>query len=340
MKLKIWATIVAAVLATSCGGSGSNPTANATPAGNPHSKLATSPIARGYHHMHTTASGVLLFSGETAPPRGGGYLLGDMWVYQRSSGWTTRKGNGQKDGLTVYDADSSRLVIFVDSQAKFEAVSETWLYDPKTDQWQQRDLGKRPDSLGFSAQGAYDAKARRIVVYGSNGETWSYDVATNGWKNMQPAATPTARDYPAMEYDPESGRIISFGGGLSETGTDETWAYDLAANSWTNLNPATHPPARQHGTMVYDPVGRRFILFGGETWQVKHPLGDTWAYDPKKNSWTNLSPTSSPSPRARQAMAYDSEAGSIVMFGGGADPFHFLNDTWTYDPAKNTWTLE
>ncbi len=339
-RLNIGAAITAAVLAASCGSSSSTPVAIASPTPSPTTHLAISPLARGYHHMLATPFGVLLFSGETAPPRGGGYLLGDVWIYHHNTGWTSARSNGQKDGTTAYDPESARMVAFVDSQDKFEPVAETWLYDPKTDLWQQQARGTRPDPLGNSVTAAYDVKAGRVVIYGANGETWSYDVKTNAWRNMRPATSPDAHDYPAMDYDPESGRIIFFGGGLADVGTDQTWAYDYAANRWTKLNPSTHPPARQHGTMVYDPRGHRFILFGGETYQIRHSLNDTWAYDPRQNTWTNLSPANSPSPRARQAMAYDAETGTIVMFGGGSNPFHFLADTWTYDPAKNTWALQ
>ncbi len=37
-------------------------------------------------------------------------------------------------------------------------------------------------------------------------------------------------------------------------------------------------------------------------------------------------------------MAFDEAIGRIVLFGGGADRNHFLNDTWLFDPSSNTWS--
>ncbi len=52
-------------------------------------------------------------------------------------------------------------------------------------------------------------------------------------------------------------------------------------------------------------------------------------------SWTQLSPSSSPSARAYPAMSYDPVSKKVVMFGGfGLSGY--LNDTWTFDGT--TWT--
>ena len=42
-----------------------------------------------------------------------------------------------------------------------------------------------------------------------------------------------------MAYDPTSGRLIMFGGSAGDGGRlDDTWAYDPAANAWTELKPS------------------------------------------------------------------------------------------------------
>ncbi|NIV12839.1 MAG: hypothetical protein GWN62_16630, partial [Aliifodinibius sp.] len=38
------------------------------------------------------------------------------------------------------------------------------------------------------------------------------------------------------------------------------------------------------------------------------------------------------------AMAYDSNADKIVLFGGSDVNGDEINDTWIYDPQTNTWT--
>lgn len=46
-------------------------------------------------------------------------------------------------------------------------------------------------------------------------------------------------------YDSESDRAIIFGGSIKnlEVGYNDTWSYDYNTNTWTNMSPATNPPA-------------------------------------------------------------------------------------------------
>jgi N-acetylneuraminic acid mutarotase len=68
--------------------------------------------------------------------------------------------------------------------------------------------------------------------------------------------------------------------------------------------------------MVWDPLRERMIVFGGQD-DTGALLGDTWAYDPVGNSWTNLHPANPPSARWGQAMVYDSVTQLVIMAGGG-----------------------
>jgi N-acetylneuraminic acid mutarotase len=157
-------------------------------------------------------------------------------------------------------------------------------------------------------------------------------------------------------YDPSSGRLIMFGGseaadpfGLKYPPVNTTWAYDPAANSWTELKPSgTVPPPLSGPSMAYDPATKRLIMFGGCDGVASEMYGGwlypatsgTWAYDPATNTWTELKPSGKvPPPRSVAPMAYDPATGRMIMFGGMGDtPPFLLNDTWAYDPAANTWT--
>ena len=89
--------------------------------------------------------------------------------------------------------------------------------------------------------------------------------------------------------------------------------------------------------MVNDPTSGRLIMFGGAVDTPdgrREPIGDTWAYDPSANTWTELGPSGPPPAREAPAMAYDPATRRVIMFGGGDSG---LNDTWAYDPAANTW---
>src|SRR5439155_478261 len=88
---------------------------------------------------------------------------------------------------------------------------------------------------------------------------------TSEWTNMNPSVKPSAREFHAMAYDSRSDRIILFGGtqSLPPFDSDETWAYDFNTNTWTNMDPASKPSARDGHAMAYDTQSDRVILFGG-----------------------------------------------------------------------------
>jgi hypothetical protein len=96
--------------------------------------------------------------------------------------------------------------------------------------------------------------------------------------------------------------------------------------SWTALS----PPVRRYGAMAYDEQRKMSIFFGGiSSWDTNTFLNETWGLN--EQGWTRLA-TTGPSPRYRPAMAYDSNRGVIVLFGGltsnGTD---VSDETWEWD---------
>jgi N-acetylneuraminic acid mutarotase len=69
---------------------------------------------------------------------------------------------------------------------------------------------------------------------------------------------------------------------------NDTWEYDPAANTWSELVPEGDlPPVRFHHAMAYDPDRGEMVVFGG--WNSHDSaLGDCWAYDPSMNTWSRL----------------------------------------------------
>jgi CubicO group peptidase (beta-lactamase class C family) len=163
--------------------------------------------------------------------------------------------------------------------------------------------------------------------------------------------SPQGRMAHHLAYDQESHQVILFGGatalscqgegvGFADT-LDDTWAWDVQTQSWTEMHPAIHPAGRSFGQMVYDAESDRVILFGG-TDSAHQPLGDVWAYDFNTDSWEQAA--SEPGARWLPNMVYDSESDRVVIFGGVNQPGcaygtpALCRDTWSYDYNSDTWT--
>ena len=195
------------------------------------------------------------------------------------------------------------------------------------------------DNPGVRNAHAFAYDGRFALLFGGAtdsavvGDTWGWDG-----KDWQRLATggPPARTFPAVAGDGAS-RVFLFGGSRVLFGDDtvaenrdiarrlfgDTWIWD--GSRWTEVS-GPQPPARVEAAAAWDPKRNRMVLFGGYTWKagVRERLQDTWEFDGA--AWARFS-TSGPSPRSGAAMAFDSELGQVVLFGGSGA----TNDTWIWD---------
>ena len=160
-------------------------------------------------------------------------------------------------------------------------------------------------------------------------------VNPGSWTNMLPTLSPSPRYNTAMAYDSESDRLILFGGFAIEGVAGDTWAYDLAANTWTNMAPrGPNPSARSGQAMAYDSGSDRILMYGGDG------SSDVWAYDFDSNTWTQKKDAPFPA-LFFSAMAYDAVSNQTLLFGGyGGFGVGNVNDLWSYDFGTDTWTLK
>ena len=66
-----------------------------------------------------------------------------------------------------------------------------------------------------------------------------------------------------MKFNPSIGQLILFGGGYLTSTSNDTWAYDGKANTWTELSPINPPESREFSGLDYNPVSGQMILFSG-----------------------------------------------------------------------------
>ncbi|HEX4703213.1 MAG TPA: Ig-like domain-containing protein, partial [Pseudonocardiaceae bacterium] len=177
----------------------------------------------------------------------------DTWAWQKGK-WTpitsATKPPARAYAGGAYDKATNTFVVFGGYNTRTGTnYDDTWTFDGTT--WTQAHPAHAPPALNeASDRMAYDDATGTIVLVTSdslgsqNPDTWTWDGTD--WTE-HPAATatqPTARWQPAMSYDPDTGSVILFGGSAGYLGTDlaDTWQWDGA--NWTQLTPATAPPAR------------------------------------------------------------------------------------------------
>ena len=184
---------------------------------------------------------------------------------------------------------------------------------------------------------AYDGRVS-LLFGGANesgvlGDTWGWDG--KDWLRLADGG-PLPRTFPAVAGDGES-RVFLFGGNRVLFGDDsvaenrdaakrlfaDTWVWD--GSRWTAVT-GPQPPARSEAAAAWDPKRKRLVLFGGWTWKdgARERLQDTWEFNGA--AWARFS-TTGPSPRSGAAMAFDSELGQVVLFGGSGAK----GDTWIWD---------
>jgi Galactose oxidase, central domain len=272
--------------------------------------------------------------------------------------WTVEAGGTLKAYVSAYDAATRTLSLATPIAGLAPGTTYTlapqrgggtWNYNPATKTWKGFDspfwgfTGQLPVSR-LSPAFAYSSKDRVIVMFGgtANGayvnDTWALDVQTQSWAQLRAnddAAAPFKRAQleNSMVYDSVNDVFILFGGRCKEptkcqesSPLGDTWAYKVATNTWTDMNPASRPPAREQHQMAFDPVNHAVVLFGGHDGPTQ--LNDLWAYDFQSNVWNQLTPSVSPPARRLASLAYDSAENVFVLYGG-ANSTMSLGDMWT-----------
>jgi hypothetical protein len=210
-------------------------------------------------------------------------------------------------------------------------------------QWTQL---QTTDNVALNPGMSYDTTRNRVVWVGKLGTdtvmtTEEFNPVTNSWATVS-ATGPSGRWGSNVAYHAVQQRTILFGGEVHPGFIlmNDTWSWNGTA--WTQLGPSVRPSARFMHEMVYDSTNSRIVLFGGYADSgTSIELGDTWLWN--GTTWTQASPSSSPSPRVAAAMAFDPSRGRVVLFGGvtttGSTTNTTFRDTWEWNGATQQWTL-
>jgi hypothetical protein len=173
-----------------------------------------------------------------------------------------------------------------------------------------------------------------------------YDPIASSWVPTTTTGAPTNRDACFFVW---TGTKMIVWGGEGYNGKGTKWVllntggqFDPAAGtngSWT-ATATTGAPSPRRADFLEHPsqpgvwTGSRMIVWGGEAFGTS--LGDGGQYDPVSNTWTAISTSGAPSPRAANSAVWTGS--KMIIWGGTDDLGPFFDDGALYDPPTNTWT--
>jgi hypothetical protein len=234
-------------------------------------------------------------------------------AWQRPATPGTRAGHA-----LAYHAGLNALCM-VGGDAPADENLETWFWNGTA--WTRRTLKDRPIVTTLVAA-VSDVAQKSVLTFGGitvlgkrygppSGDLW--ELTANGtWrKRASGDAQPGARHHHAAAFDSARGRLVLYGGiDEYDKWTTDVWEWDRTL--WHRIETATGPGERAHHAMAYDSRRRRIVLRGG-TRSTKERPNDTWEWD--GTAWHQVA-TDGPDPGRGYRMAYDSEHGVTVLFGG------------------------
>lgn len=272
--------------------------------------------------------------------------LTDIWGY-RGGQFFTKRLTGVPPTcdapMAAYDSDRNKTVF----ACWLTTSLDIEVYEFDGNEFKNITTTKdKPEARRFATL-AYDAQLKKTVLFGGydlqnfKDDTWTWDGAN--WTEVKKDKPPN-RALQAMWYDPLQKRTVIYGGIGRESIEEKVqrfsdmWAF--TGTGWTKLTVTSTPGERLGAQYTVDPVSGKVLLFGGLKAELIDPSdedslrrqfydNETWQWDGGANTWTKLSPATSPNPRQNGRLGYDPISQKITLFGGYAG--FFFSDIWTWN---------
>ncbi|KNE67600.1 hypothetical protein AMAG_12053 [Allomyces macrogynus ATCC 38327] len=161
--------------------------------------------------------------------------------------------------------------------------------------------------------------------------TWRADTAAS-------SSVPPGRMFHAAAITQRAGAdtMYIFGGqGANAMIYADTWRYDVASKTWTQLAPTPSPSNRTDSAFAI--IGTTLYLFGGLS-QSGEVLSDLWAFDLTTEQWNQVT-TAGTLPCARRHAAMTTVNGTkLALFGGSDGDRNPTSKLHVLDTMTHTWT--
>jgi PKD domain len=240
-----------------------------------------------------------------------------------------------------YDANMGGVLLFGGRGTGSNLLNDTWLY--AGGQWTNLSyVGPAPSGREGSAM-AFDPEPEEngSVLFGGcvpsgfslscSNDTWVW-AGWSGWTPLAPASPPAGVGFASAAFDPDLGDLVLFGGCAGvfcASAVNTTW--ELYSGQWWPTSTVSIPAARAAAGMVYDPAIHAIVMFGGEN-IAAGIFSDTWEF--ATTGWSELSLSTSPSPRDWFGFTLDGTGTTPILVGGAGNTTD-ENDTWAFEFAPS-----
>lgn len=191
--------------------------------------------------------------------RGSQIFLDHTWAYDFNANKWTRMNPPVSPPpaasfVMAYDEGIDRVV--VQGLSGVEHYPEIWQYDYNADTWEKVETDKNPGDRVGAAMTYVTATGQLVLFSGGpqhghapvvlSDDTWSWRAEDEEWTELLPEVKPGIRDWHAMAYCEPQNKVVLFGGMITGDPHQvreptyrlfDTWLYDPAANTWTQVGP-------------------------------------------------------------------------------------------------------
>ena len=232
--------------------------------------------------------------------------LSDLWMYDVGAAtWTALATSGpaaRHGHNAVWDTVNDRLLVFGGQQGS-SFFNHTWQYTPDDDRWAE-----------LAPEGVLPAPR-----YGAGG-AYSPPVAEDTISPLLPST------------------FIITHGFTSNGRFDDTWAFDVTTDTWSDVSPADERPVeRCLMRATWDTLRNRLVMFGGQTTDDPF-LDDLWTLSSGRG-WTTVLREPRPTGRTFYSFVYDAQREQVVLFGGNTAT-GASDETWLLHVQDEFWTQE
>jgi hypothetical protein len=317
------------------------------------------PIIRAGHTavLDTTHNRMIVFGGNTSSAdTPAAAHFNDVWFLNTANStgsnlnWLAAKPTGTAPSArtlhaTIYNPNTNRMVVFGGAGGfaapcfnDLNVLSNASGFGG-TPAWSTLSPIGTPPSARLGHKAVFDIADNIMIVFGGDdcfgtdfNDVW---VLTNAdgssgnptWAKLSPSGTPpTARSGFGAVYDPNTNRMMIFGGLTSGFSLfNDVWVLTNANGlggtpAWTKLSPSGTPPcAREYPSATYDIVNNLMTIYGGFCTALQN---DAWVLSNANGTggtpaWTQLTASGSlPAGRLVHSAVYDAISNRMIIFGG------------------------